>query len=390
MHVRRVEIVLLVPGGRRQHDVAVQAGRAHAEIQHRQQVELAFGGVVLERHFRGLDRVRFIAEHRVLRAQQVLQEVLVALAAGAQDVGAPDEHVAREVDRIVRVLARHLHLARLQLFNGVGDRVLAGGVGFGDQVQRVGAQLRRRRQPAHALGAGVQVDHAQVAVLAAVRGGAQHFLHVQLFMAPLAGVRIKEGRAVHLARRTHPVGGKGQRGPAELRTQFFLAHVVSPATAALAHAAAHHQHVDDAAVDHVHVVPVVQAGADDDHGLSFGIVGVLRELARHLDHLRARHAGVFFLPGRRIGHVVVIRTGDVAAAQAAIQAVIGHLEVVHGGHQRLAAVGHPDAARRHVAHLQFAMFAAEVREADTDHGVGLAQQGQLGLDLAAAAAVLRF
>ncbi|MCY1219418.1 hypothetical protein D9M72_313920 [compost metagenome] len=390
VHVRSVEVVLLVPGGGGQHDVAVQAGRAHAEVQHRQQVELAFGGVFLERDFRRLDRGRLVAEHGVLRAQQVLQEVFVALAAGTQDIGAPHEHVAREVGRIVRVLASHLQIAGLQLFDGVGDRILAGGVGLGDQVQRIGAQLRRGRQPAHALGAGVQVDHAEVAVLAAVGGGAQHFLHVQLFMAPLAGVGVEERGAVHLPRRARPVGGEGQRGPAELRAQLFLAHVVGPAAAALAHAAAHHQHIDDAPVDHVHVVPVVQAGADDDHGLAFGIVGVLRELARHLDHLRARHAGVLFLPGGRIGHVLVIGAGDIAAAQAAVQAVVGHLQVVHRGHQGLAAVGQAQAAGRHVAHLQFAVLAAEVREAHADHGVGLAQQRQHGLDLAAAAAVLGF
>lgn len=44
VHVRRVEIVLLVEGRARQHDVGIEAGRAHAEIEHRQQVELAFGG----------------------------------------------------------------------------------------------------------------------------------------------------------------------------------------------------------------------------------------------------------------------------------------------------------------------------------------------------------
>ena len=118
------------------------------------------------------------------------------------------------------------------------------------------------------LGAGVQVDHAEFAVLAAVGGGAQHFLHVQLLVTPLAGVGVEERGAVHLARRARPVRGEGQRRPAELRPQLFLAHVVRPAAAALAHAAAHHQHVDDAAVDHVHVVPVVQAGADDHHGLA--------------------------------------------------------------------------------------------------------------------------
>ncbi|MNK29823.1 hypothetical protein D3C87_482260 [compost metagenome] len=314
----------------------------------------------------------------------------MALAAGAQDVGTPHEHVAREVGRIVRVLAGHAQRAGLHLFDGVGHGVLAQAFRLRHHIQRIGLQLRRRRQPAHALGAGVQVDHAQVAVAAAIGGGAQDFLDIQLFMAPLAGVRVEEGRAVHLARRTHPVRRERQRRPAELRPQLFLAHIVRPAAAALAHAAAHHQHVDDAAVDHVHVVPVVQAGADDHHGLAFGIVGVLRELARHLDHLRTRHAGVLFLPGRGVGHVVVIRGRHVAATQPAVQTIVGHLQVVHRGDQGVGAVGQTDAARRHVAHQQFAVFAAEVREAHAHHLLGLAQQGQRRGDLAAIAAVLGF
>jgi hypothetical protein len=60
-----------------------------------------------------------------------------------------------------------------------------------------------------------------------------------------------------------------------------------PAAARLADAAAHHQHVDDAAVVHVHVVPVVQAGADDDHGLALGLLGIGGELARDRDDLVA-------------------------------------------------------------------------------------------------------
>ena len=46
-----------------------------------------------------------LALHAVAGAQQVLEEVLVALARGAQDVGAPHEQVARPVGRMVRVLA---------------------------------------------------------------------------------------------------------------------------------------------------------------------------------------------------------------------------------------------------------------------------------------------
>ena len=42
MHVGGVEIVLLVPGRGRQHDVGIDAGRGHAEIERHQQIEFSF------------------------------------------------------------------------------------------------------------------------------------------------------------------------------------------------------------------------------------------------------------------------------------------------------------------------------------------------------------
>ncbi|VAL70921.1 Uncharacterised protein [Enterobacter kobei] len=65
--------------------------------------------------------------------------------------------------------------------------------------------------------------------------------------------------------RTLPVKGKRQRLPAGLRTQFFLAYVVGPTAAALTDTAAEDQHVDQATIVHIQVIPVVQTRADDDH-----------------------------------------------------------------------------------------------------------------------------
>ena len=111
MHVGGVEIVLLVPGGGRQHDVGVDAGGGHAEVERDQQVELAFRRLVVPDDFLRLLRAHLaqvLALHAVLRAEQVLEEILVALARGAEQVGAPDEHVARPVRRVVRVVAGQL------------------------------------------------------------------------------------------------------------------------------------------------------------------------------------------------------------------------------------------------------------------------------------------
>src|SRR5690606_2780700 len=114
-------------------------------------------------------------------------------------------------------------------------------------------------------------------------------------------------------------------------------------------AAAQHQHVDDAAVVHVAVVPVVHRRADDHHGLAAGLVGVVGELARHGDGLVTRHAGDLLLPGRRVGHVVVVAVGDILVFQTARHAVVGGDQIEHGGDHRLAR-GELDGTHRDLAH----------------------------------------
>ena len=117
MHVGGVEVVLLVPGGRRQHDVGVDAGGRHAEVERDQQVELSFRRLVVPDDLgRLLPAVlaEVLAHDAMRGAEQVLEEILVALAGRAEQVRAPDEQVARPVLRIVRVLAGELQLARLQ------------------------------------------------------------------------------------------------------------------------------------------------------------------------------------------------------------------------------------------------------------------------------------
>ena len=306
VHVTGVEVVLLVPGGGGQHDVGVQAGGAHAEVQRDQQVKLALGRLVVPHHlFRlGITGAQVLALHAVAGTEQVFEEVLVALAAGAQDVGAPDEHVARPVVGVVRVFAAHGLAAVLQAFDQVVLGLHVGCHRVPNQLHRVGLELGRRGQPAHAFSTHVVVDHA-AAKLGLVGQGTQHFIDAQFFIAPLVGVGVEKAGGVHLPGRTDPVQCKGQRRPAGLRAQFFLAYIVRPTATRLADTAAHHQHVDDAAVVHVSVVPVVHGCADDHHGLAMGLVGVFGKLARHGDELLTRRAGDALLPGRCVRGVVV-------------------------------------------------------------------------------------
>ncbi|MCY1230056.1 hypothetical protein D9M72_424510 [compost metagenome] len=112
-------------------------------------------------------------------------------------------------------------------------------------------------------------------------------MDAHLLVAPLRAVVVEEAGAVHLPRWTVPVEAEGQGQPAALRTQLFLADVMGPAATGLTHAAAQHQHVDQATVVHVHVVPVVHRRPDDDHATAMGLVGVVGEFASDLDDLLA-------------------------------------------------------------------------------------------------------
>ena len=89
-----------------------------------------------------------------------------------------------------------------------------------------------------------------------------------------------------MTRRTLPVKSKRQRLPAGLRTQFFLADVVGPTAAALTDTTAEHQHIDQATIVHIEVVPVVQARTDDDHRTTVCFIGVIRKFTGNAHDLR--------------------------------------------------------------------------------------------------------
>ena len=398
VHVGGVEVILLVPGRRGQHDIRVEAGGGHAEVQGHQQVDLALGGIVMP-----LDLFRLLAAEvaqvlaldTVTGTQQVLEHVLVALAGAAQQVGTPDEHVAREVLGVVRILRGEGELALLELLDGVVLGGHAGGLGGRGQAQRVGTQLRRGRQPAHALGAHVEVDQAAGVVLG-LGQRRQDLLDLELLVAPLGGVVVEEGGAVHVPRRTLPVEAEGQRGPAGLRAQLLLPDIVGPAAAALPDTATHDQHVDQATVVHVHVVPVVHAGTDDDHAATLGLVGILGELTGDTGGLLGGHAGDLLLPGRGVGLHLVQGGGTVILAKPAVDAVVGAHQVEHRDRERLGAVGLLQALDGQAVEQQlvagaaaldvievFVSDAAEVGEGDLRHLVMPVGQGQQRLDLGA-------
>ena len=90
----------------------------------------------------------------MLSAEEMLQKVLVAFPACAQEIRPPKEEDTREVFRAVRVFDGELYFTALQAVQNVSDNLLvtsgAGLHGFPAEADGVSIELRIRRQPAQA------------------------------------------------------------------------------------------------------------------------------------------------------------------------------------------------------------------------------------------------
>ena len=165
VQVGRREVVLLVPGRRRQDDVGVERVAGHPEVDRGQQVELALRRLLVPVHLLGaqLGR-RLLRAHLVLgRAEQVLEEVLVALARGAEQVRSPHRHHLRVVVGGVGVLAGEPQPARAQLGDDVVGDLDPGPLGLVGQVEGAAVEARIGRQPAEP--GAERVDVGDVAAL---------------------------------------------------------------------------------------------------------------------------------------------------------------------------------------------------------------------------------
>ena len=111
-----------------------------------------------------------------------------------------------------------------------------------------------------------------------------------------------------------PILAKGDRAPRGLVGELFLADVMRQPAAVDAHAAGQHQRHDGRAIEQVVVIPVVGPRADDDQVLAVRLFGVLAPLAGKAQQGVAVDAGIFLLPGRGVGHVVVVGIGDTRRA----------------------------------------------------------------------------
>ena len=364
VHVRGVDVVLLVPRRRGQDDIGEERRTRHPEVERQEQVELALArllrphdplGTVL---LTGLGRL-----DRVVGAEQVLEEVLIALGGGAEEVGAPERQDAREVLGRLRVLDRELEFARLQLRRNVcrcghsrSRRVVR------DRQARL-VELRVGRRPAQAGGLREQVHRA--ATLEET-GAAVDVVGVEGVVAVLTGVDVPIGRLVHVPRRPHPVEGKGHVLEAHDRADLLLPDVVRPAATVAALAAGDRGEDQHRPVDLVRVVPVVRAGTHEDHPATLGVDRVLRPLARQAGDLLLRDAGDRRGPRRGGCRRRVVVTGRPGAGQPrALDAVVGEQKVENCCHEPVS-----DTVHRHAAHLVGHRAVGGV-EARQDHGDGL-------------------
>ena len=379
VHVGRGDVVLLVPGGRRQDDVGVQGGGGVAEVRGPHEVELAHGGLVAPGHRggpllgRGLDGVDV-----VIRTHHVAQEELRALGRAAQQVRAPRAQDAREVLGGVGVLAGEAQLTGAQLLDDVvlGVHARLGGLLAQEQRAAVEGRVGRRPPALHGLDHGVGRGLARQGA-GPQRGG--QALGGGGVVAPLVGGEVPEAGGDHLAGWAVPVQSEGVLLEAAERADLLLTHVVGPAAAVDALGGAHGGQRQDRPVDLVGVVVVVDARAHDDLGAAAGLHGVESEVARHLDDGGAGHAGDLAGPGgsARDSGVLVVR-GPLARHGRALDGVLGQEQVVDGGDHAV-----PDAGDRHAA-----AHDAAAHGALGGGGAGQVEAGQEdlgGLDLGALA-----
>src|SRR5207344_2605057 len=112
VHVRRREIVLLVPGCGRQHDVGEQGRAGHPEVQRKQEIQLALRRLVPPAHVPWPEvRWRLLGAEAAVRSQQVFEEILVALARGTEQVGPPQGQASRPILWGVRIFSSEPQLA---------------------------------------------------------------------------------------------------------------------------------------------------------------------------------------------------------------------------------------------------------------------------------------
>ena len=131
---------------------------------------------------------------------------------------------------------------------------------------------------------------------------------------------------------------------------------------------------------------MVQTGPDDNHRAAVRLIGVIGKLTGGTNDVGPSNAGDFFSPRRSVRLNLIVAFGAVVIVQTALQAVVGHGQVINGGHQSGAPIRQLQAFYRQLMQqdvLQLnagevlGAFAAKVREAHLGDLILAAQQAQL-------------
>ncbi len=349
VHVRRVEIVLFVPGRRWQHNVRIQGRRVHAEIQIDHQVHLSARGDVAPHDLLDVALGRLVGNMVVMRAKVMIEKVLMTLGTGADGVAAPDEPDARPILLGIGIGHGVTHFALAKLVEHVAlDLVIGLRPGFArrlDELDRVDVELREVGHPAVAH----RLDDEVSAVLVGDRVvGCRVVGALLAVVAPLVGVHVvPDGRLLH-SRAAVPVARGHDGSPGVDRRQLLLPDVVVHPAAVDADASRQHQRHHGSSIHQVAVEPVVDPGTDDDHALAVGLLGGAAPLAGELQHGVGADAGEHLLPGRGVRGALVVVALRVGAGKAAVNPVLRHDQVVHRRH-RHPPVDRVDPADRHPA-----------------------------------------
>src|SRR5699024_6169307 len=112
-----------------------------------------------------------------------------------------------------------------------------------------------------------------------------------------------------------------------------------PASAGLAYTSRHDQHIDYAAIGHIHVVPVVNPGTNNHHGTPFGFLSIVGKFTRYLNNLILAHTSDFLCPSRRKRYIFAVVFGHVLATQTSIEAVVSAHQVKYSSHQCFLTIG---------------------------------------------------